>query len=120
MRIIDMLHGWQLAVYLVLIVGCAVPSTLFVVLYGTLLPWWESRMGQFMFYMGVVIALSLDLGAVRLFWQSPPWLSFVVFIMVFIMVWWMLILFIVTYLKGKRKRLEDHKKLVKEDHNGPN
>jgi hypothetical protein len=118
MRVVDQLSGWQLILYLFLIGGTALPATLFPILYGSLVRWWETAMGKFLFYMGITVALSLDLSASRLFLpRYPIWVSVLVFAMIFIMVWWCLILFVKTWWRGYKKRKLNKQRTVttKED-----
>lgn len=111
MRLIDQLHGWQLWFYIFLIGGSAVGAILFALCYAVLTRWWEDAYGKFMMYLGAVLALALGNSASRLFFPPAPWVSVVVTCMVFALIWWCLILFLVTYSKARRsrKRREDRR-----------
>jgi hypothetical protein len=105
MRVVDQLSGWLLFLYLFLVVGTALPATIFPILYGFLVRWYETSWGKYLFFMGVTVGLSLDLSVSRLFLPPyPAWVSIVIFTLIFIMVWWCLILFSVTYWRGRKKR----------------
>jgi len=105
MRVIDLLHGWQLVFYLVLIGGSALGAVSFALSYGILVRWWETAYGKLMFYLGVVLALALGLTAARIFLPPfPAWVSFVLFTMIGIMVWWLEIQFIATWWQERKEK----------------
>lgn len=111
MRIVDMLHGWQLFLWLFLIGGSALPAVLLPVLYATLSRFWEDAFGRFAFYQSAVIGLAMGHSAVRIFLPpAPAWVSIVIYILVFVMIWWSLILYVRTYIRARRKRREDRQR----------
>jgi hypothetical protein len=110
MRAIDQLGMWWRIAYVVFLFGAAVGATIFPFTYGILARWWETPMGRYMMYKGAVLAMALDLICLRVFFpKMPAWISVLLLGMIFIMIWWYMILFIMTYLRGRRKRREDRR-----------
>jgi hypothetical protein len=111
MRVIDQLSELWLFVYVATLLAGATGATIFPLLYAFMVRWWETPMGRYMMYKGVVLAMSLDLVAARLFIPSLPiWTSFAVLGAIAIMVWWYTILFLLTYYRGRNKRREDRQR----------
>lgn len=105
MRLIDTLHGWLLWLYIILIGGAAIAAIAFPILYAALTRgWYKSEWGKFLMFMGTAIGLAMGNSALRIFFTTPAWVSFVLLIMVFIMTWWCLILFLKSYFRARRKK----------------
>src|SRR5262245_14830261 len=120
MRLVDLLSGWQLALFIFLIGGSALPAVLLPILYAGLSRFWESGFGKFAFFQACVIGLALGNSALRLFIPpTPAWVSVVVYILIFVMAWWALILYIVTYVRARKKKREDRQQKEMEDSHGP-
>ena len=54
----------------VLLTCCAVPATLFVLLYGTLAPWWRSHTGRSLLAAACALALLLDVTLLSRFYPD--------------------------------------------------
>lgn len=110
MRTIDRLSDFWLVLYFVITIGAAIGATLFPTAYAALSRWWETPLGRYMMYKGVVLAVSLDFVVLRIFVRDLPlWVIFVILTLICVMVWWYTILFISSWMKArkKRKRRED-------------
>jgi Na+/proline symporter len=121
MRTIDQLSAFLKVLYIIILFGAAIGATIFPVLYAFMVRWWETPMGKYMMYKGIVLAMALDFICVRVFLpRTPVWVSFVLLTTIAVMVWWYLILFVLTYLKGRNEKAkrEDRQQEMKEDQHG--
>jgi MFS family permease len=107
MRLIDLLHGWQLFLFVFLVCGSAIPAIMFPITYAILADWWHSEWGRYLMFMGIVVGIALGNTTLRLFVSAaPPWVSVLLWILIFVMTWWCYILFLRTYIKARREKKE--------------
>jgi hypothetical protein len=106
MRLAEQLGSWAI-VYFIALLSASLGATLFPFCYAFMVRWWETAMGRYMMYKGIVLALALDFVVIRIFFPSiPAWVSLLLMIAIAVMVWWYFILFVITYVKGKKAREE--------------
>jgi Na+/proline symporter len=113
MRTIDQLSIFWKVMYLIGLFGAALGASIFPALYGGTVRWWETPMGRYMMYKGIVLGLTLDYIVIRVFLpHTPAWVGVLFLDLICVMVWWYTILFIRTYFKGRRKKRQEKKEKV--------
>lgn len=87
----------------VLLVLSALPATLAFLVYGLGVTWWRSRWGKHLVGYMFAVALTLDLGVIRLFYLETPWFDWArvaAYVLVVVALWWRLLFVIQAWREG--------------------
>ena len=89
-----------------ILVFCAVPATLFVVLFAALDPWWRTPFGLHIMAYSVVVAVILDLAVYNRLTpgELPQWVGPALYVCLGLVIWQRLVLLAVGHWRARKPR----------------